>query len=506
MTAPAPPSRRSASPLGAAVAARLPLAVALAALPLYALLALLAGQIPFYGGAGFDGAVYLDYLQRIAAGQPLPADPYRLMRLPGFAPAWLAAELGLPAGAMLAWQRAANVLLLAAGLGLMADVLRRVGQPARRALPVLCGLWLAWPYALMPVYNPMLSDHAALFIAMLALWAWARALNGLLALLLLAACWVLPGLFVLPAVLLALPFAPARADAGAHGPSRADAGAPGPSRALSWAAAAAVLAVLGAVWLAAAGVPAADIAAHPPGTTLGKSGLRPITLAWLAGALLGAAAVLARLLGAPAFWRSLRGRGAVAALLLALLGAATVWLALDWNGGHQGPPLQRFVLLQGLAAPAKPLVAHFVYFGPVSVLALAALAARPDALLARGLAAPLALGAAFLPLLLFASESRQWVYLLPVMALLAAASARGALLWLQAVVALALLAPALWLRQVPQMPAPRGMLSDGWQLYFGRLGPWMGDATYAAGAALLLLFGLAVWWGRRAPGWSGRGA
>ncbi len=454
-----------------------------AAFALYWLLGRAVGLIPFHGGAGFDGAVYIEYLQKIAAGEPVPGDPYRLMRLPGFLPALLAAKLGLPAADMVSWQRSANMLLLSAGLGLMFDALRRSGQPARRAALVVAALGLAWPYALMPGYAPVLSDHLALFMATLALWAWMRRLRWLLALLVPASFWVLPGLFVLPAALLALPF-DARRVAGEHGRSRR----------VFWITCAGLLLALVWVWLVAAGVPAAVIDHHPPGTTLGKSALRPLTLLLIGVALAASALIGARLLSAQTFWRSLCPHGVAGALLLALLGGATVWFGLDWGGGYQGPPLHHHLLLQGLAAPAKPLVAHFVYFGPLFVLAVAALACRLDDLLEGGLAAPAAVCVAFLPLLMFASESRQWIWLLPVMALLTAATARTCALWWQLVFSLALLVPALWLRTATQADAraDAGMLADGWQLYFGRQGPWMGDRVYVAGGALLVLFVLGL--------------
>ena len=95
---------------------------------------------------------------------------------------------------------------------------------------------------------------------------------------------------------------------------------------------------------------------------------------------------------------------------------------------------------------------------------------------------------------MFASESRQWIWLLPVMALLTAATARTCALWWQLVFSLALLVPALWLRTATQADAraDAGMLADGWQLYFGRQGPWMGDRVYVAGGALLVLFVLGL--------------
>ena len=452
-----------------------------AALALYGLLQQVVGLIPFYGGAGFDGAIYIDYLQKIAAGEPVQGDPYRLMRLPGFVPTLLAAELGLPTASIVAWQRTANMLLLSVGLGLMFDLLRRLGQPARRAWLVVASLWLAWPYALMPVYNPMLSDHLALFCAVLSLWAWARSLRWLLGLLIVTSFWVMPGLFVVPLALLALPLAGRQAD-----------GAPSRLSLVFWVAGAGLVLGFACVWVVAAGVSAAEIDHHPPGTALGKSSLRPLTLTLIAGALLVAAVVAARLLSARAFWRSVQWPWAAGAVALALIGGGSVLLALDWGAGYKGPPLGHYLLLQGLAAPAKPLVAHFVYFGPLCVLAVAGVLCRLQALLDKGLAAVLGVCVGFLPLLVFASESRQWIYLLPLMAVVAASSARTAVLWLQLLFSALLLAPALVLRPATEGAAALGMLSDGWQLYFGRLGPWMGDGVYAVGGGLLLLFLLGV--------------
>lgn len=65
----------------------------------YILIYFIVGVIPVGGGSGWDGGVYLDYIARLAAGDSVRGDPYRIIRMSGFLPAIMASHLGLDRGA-----------------------------------------------------------------------------------------------------------------------------------------------------------------------------------------------------------------------------------------------------------------------------------------------------------------------------------------------------------------------------------------------------------------------
>ena len=446
-------------------------------LPLgYAVVWQLIGLIPVNAGAGWDGAVYLDYLAQWTRGQPIEGDPYRLTRLPGFLPAALALWLGLDRAHIPWLQVALNAALLSAVAALLGRTLLR--QLERPAIAVWASgtLYFSWPYLVVPVFYPLLSDHLALVCAVLSLWAWFHGRRTLLAGLGLLSVWIMPGLFVVPLALIALPF---DAQAAAFRPG------------WRWP----VFFLLAALAVAAcwpmAGLSDEAIRHHPKGNALGLPGLKAWSIGVVLLGLLAVAALWTRLLSSPDFWRRIAWRPLIAAAAVVGLGGLSTWLVADWGAGFRGPALLDNLLLQAVAAPAKPLVAHVIYFGPVFLVALG-LCLKPGALEPR--AFPLCvLLTAVLPIFLMGSESRQWIGFLPVFVTLVALHERSRLRWrllLGASVAGCLpfvtLAPALLARTTE--PGTVGM---GWWWYLAHHGPWMPTGAYLAGAVLAVGFALA---------------
>jgi hypothetical protein len=176
---------------------------------------------------------------------------------------------------------------------------------------------------------------------------------------------------------------------------------------------------------------------------------------------------------------------------------------LDWDSGYRGPPLLHFILLQSLSAPFKPLVAHFLYFGPVLPLAIASVLrwsiAAPNSRREphMGLAVVIL---AFLPFLLIGSESRQWVAVFPVCVAWLTVRLRSEWRLLPfAIMGLVLLVPAAFLKPtltqavIAQLP----FTGPDWQAYFGRQGPWMSREYYfngivAFGSFVLVLLAMNI--------------
>jgi len=339
-------------------AARLPLLL----LPLYVLTSLAVGLIPINAGAGWDGAVYLDYLDRLLHGQQVENSPYRWMRLPGFAPAALAMHLGVGIGDIPRLQSAINAVLLSGAAALYYATLRKqVDRPAI-ALCATGVLFFSWPYLVVPVFYPLLGDHLALALAVVSLWAW---FNGHRKTLYGIGCfsvWVAPGLFLVPLALACLPF-----------------DAQGRPFLPGWRWPVFLLLVALAVYACWPMTRLGDeeVLRHPEGGTLGLVALKHWSVGFVLASMVIIAALWTRLLASPDFWRRIAWRPLAMALVLIGLGFLSTLLVTDWSEGLRGPKLIATLYLQAAAAPAKPLVAHVVYFGPVFLVGLG-LCLRPD--------------------------------------------------------------------------------------------------------------------------------
>ncbi|MHA6197614.1 hypothetical protein ACX3YG_24980 [Pseudomonas wadenswilerensis] len=446
----------------------------------------IVGHTPVDAGGGWDGQVYLRYVEQLGQGQSISGDPYRSIRLSGFLPLIGASALGASMTTLVALQTFLNILLLSASAALLHDTLRHLGVLRQDALLTLATGLLAWPLLIMPFFYPVLSDNIALAISCLSLWCWARGHQRSLYLLLAYAVWVLPGLFLVPLVLAAMP---------RHANSS---GSPQYHAKLPWLLFMTSGAVCLPVFVHLTGALGdADIASH--GAHLqGQTAL--ISLRPLSSLALAASIAVVLWLGANAaanseVWRSVRPVPALAAGLVLGASALAMYLLFDWESGFKGPPLAHFMLMQSLAAPFKPLVAHFLSFGPVIVMAMTGgitwcrgkMPGLPKALLACLLC--------FMPLLLIGSESRQWIGVLPVAIVVAGLAPFSRLQRRCCLLFAALLAaPSLWLNGPIERALEQGLSfqSRDWQLYFGRNGPWMSTEVYELGAAVLGVFVLVM--------------
>lgn len=449
---------------------------------MYGLVWLKTGFIPVNGGAGFDGAYYQHYIIQIAHGQ-WPSDPYRMMRMAGFAPAILAVHWGLPAAHIVAFQAVVNALVLAAAAPMFASTLQRLGARASRSALATAVLVLSWPYWVMPMYYPLLSDHLALALAVLALWAWAASSMGLLLGLTAASAFVMPGLSLVPLALLALPY-------------RAQALATPCAGWRHWVFGG-LLGCIVLLILALGQISGDEILHHPEGTTLGLPALRPLTLLMLALVLVGVAAAWTRLLAGIHLWQRLSWRRLLVGALALGLAVLTLRLGLDWTRGYRGPTLVHNLLLQGLAAPGKPLVAHLVFFGPVFVVALMLCLSKRAATLGASGFPLLVTISAMLPVLVLGSESRQWIGFFPLLVAFAVLHDRSPrTTGLLVVWSLVFTMGMFGLSRTGDVDQPGSML---WA-YVVYQGPWMPNGVYAVMLPVLALLAWAIHTGQRKPG------
>ncbi|MEE1921969.1 hypothetical protein V0R50_10000 [Pseudomonas sp. 148P] len=451
---------------------------------------LIVGNTPAEGGAGWDGRVYLYYAQMAGFGEPVAGDPYRTIRLSGFLPIIGAASRGFSVEQLIAFQMFFNIGLISLAMALLHDTLRQLGVSPKVALLTLLTAVASWSALVMPVFYPILSDHMALALSCLCLWCWVRSFQTMLYILVAYCLWVMPGLFIVPLILAGMPRSQADQPDGVNRPYL-----------VYILFGLALLAVFPALYKMIENIPDYLVEGH--GSTQGGQtsalSLRLVS----SGTLLGSVALVlwfgAKALSDSAVWRSINPGATIMAMVFFAFSALAMYFLVDWSANFNGPPLMLFMLLQSLSAPFKPAAAHFLYFGPVIAMAIIACVgwaigrkpSPPRALLVCMLG--------FLPVLALGSESRQWIGVLPIAAVLVGLADFSRLQRvLSLVVAMALIIPAVGLHSGVETALAESLSfqSGAWQYYFSRQGPWMSLQSYQIGAALLIVYVLLMFGAR----------
>ena len=470
------------------------LIVALSAAIAFTVVSYIVGTIAVQNGAGWDGSVYLNHIQTLGRGGSIVGDNYHAIRMGSFIPAILAAWYGLTPDAIILFSVLVNIVTMSVALGLFYDFLRMLSTDNRVALISTATLLFSWSFLIMPVYYPILTDHLALAIVCMALWLWARGGGAGLYFLCLWTPWVMPLLVLVPWVLAAIP--------------RQTLVQTDSSALLSkfgincWVTKIAIFLLLGVPSLIGALMYVNQFSIGDISTHTGQEGSAfPELRTWSAVAtclsIMAVAWVLAHLLNSKNLFESIQISSLVIATLCIGLSFLIMGLWLDWDKGHGGPPLVRYMFLQSLSAPFKPLIAHVLYFGPVVLLALGTLFSEKP----KRTAVPwplTVLFVGFLPVLMISSESRLWNAIFPVIGAVVALTELPFRLRVACFMAgAALCIPAFGLADsVNQAVAnDENFASYNWQYYFGRMGPWMSTATYTVGIAftgLLIVFALFI--------------
>ncbi|MFJ2326641.1 hypothetical protein [Pseudomonas sp. NPDC087690] len=454
---------------------------------------LITGLIVVGDGAGWDGNVYLNLLFEWKNTGIIPdTDPYRMSRLGGFFPA-VAAEFlfGLSRLQLLYVQMAFNVLALSVSAGLFFDYLRKSAIAARSAVRYTIILLLTWPILVMSTYNPLLSDHIAIALSCLSLWLFAHKHFKSLLLTCLISPLIMPGLFLLPLMLLTF----SKGEAAANFINRLVFGKK--TRIAVFLGIAATMVSYALLWFSR--IPDSEILHVGSSLTPGLPQFRLISSTYLIAALILVAWLWSRLLERNSAPAAFSIKWFTLGVTFAIFGHAALYFGLDWNKGFRGPNLLQNMFYQGLNAPFKPILAHFIYFGPCFVIALQLLfRSNKSTSSARHLQIAL-LG--FLPLLLVGSESRQWIAILPfLVAFVAQADISEKHQKLMIGCSVILAAPLFWLTEsvAKAVSSHLPMTDPSWQFYFGRQGPWMSQGSYLASAIALFIF-MTAWRITRSP-------
>jgi len=457
-------------------------------------------RIGINGGMGWDGESYV----RWAAEFPrqmfdVGTTTYHAQRVAPSAAVWgLVSIVGIKPTlphVVLAF-RWLDAALLVAAAGVWAHLAIRMQWRRATAWVGFVALFGCFANARHALYYPALTDTPALLLGMVATWAyllrhpialWTCGLVG-------ALTW--PALTPVVFVLLLLP--------------RLDQPLPAPSEKWRWwlrggSAALALGATAAFLWLGA------HYLEHPV-QALGipkfaqwvRRDWLPITLPLLAGLLAASWYVVVH---QPVLWnlgafvrRQKWLRIAVALVgIAAIVVASKMWVARVGTKGP-GPTGAQFLCLQTLEAfrgPLWGLVHHVVYFGPIVLVA--ALRWRDVARVVASWGHGATLALVVLVAFAAASESRQWIHLLPL--LVAATVAATDKLWTaRRAITFAILALAwskVWLHLGYDTPGDWRVFPT--QRYFMNLGPWASDTSWAIHLGASVITAGVLWWVLRRP-------
>ncbi len=453
---------------------------------------LIIGYIPVNNGMGFDGVVYLNYIQSLALGNSVKNDPYFTIRMSGFLPLIVASAFGFSQQALVELQTFLNIGMLSVAAALFYDSLHKLKVKQETAIISVVVLVASWPFLVMPVFYPILSDNVALAFSCACLWCWTKSYQWVIYIFCAYFLWLFPGLFLIPFIFAAMPL---KINSSIRTQIKY-----GFLPSLAFIVTS-IFIVFGIVH---------DIIKIPPITIINHvsgNGIRsgngqialpdliPLSGLLMIIALLIVLWAIIRILSDRNTWKSISPSGLFFGSLFIATSAFVMFKNLNWSSGINGPPLFYFMKLQSLAAPLKPLVSHFVNYGPVIILSILSILTSvfrnktsiPNALLVALIA--------FLPFLVLGSESRQWIGIFPIaVAVFALANYSRWQRICCLVFSLIILLPAFWLKDclIIAVQSQLGLQSPQWQLYFGRMGPWMSVETYEAGLLVLIIFLLLI--------------
>ncbi|MFG0638837.1 hypothetical protein [Delftia sp. WSY_22] len=453
----------------------------LCSLAFYYLVYFFVGFIPIAGGSGFDGSVYVDYILKIASGTQISNDPYRLIRVSGFLPAILGAYLGLGASGIVVFQAVVNALMLSVAAAMFYSTMHELTGRKSVAITATGIMVFSWPYLVMPIYYPVLSDHVALFMSVISIWAWEKSRNLLLCVVTIISVWIMPGIFLIPLMLSIFPHQ--KGDQAYRLGAR--------HKFIFAFLACVMLFFIGYILYRMLSMTDAEVVQHPPGLSIGMADLRSWSTFFVSIFLLCIGCVISWVVAMPVVWERFSMRNMLSSSIALIVGVLSVNWAIDWTSGNHGPPLIHFLLSQAISAPIKPIVSHFLYFGPVLVVALISCVSIKDNLTRKEYFPLFFIILAYSPILILGSESRQWVSVFPIaVAFVAAREDNLKICLVLLFFAMMLCLPMIFLQSETSLAVKNGFayISKEWQLYFGRQGPWMSHRTYTIGLVSMLAF------------------
>jgi len=450
---------------------------------------MIVGTIPVNNGTGWDGTLYYGIIDDIVKNGWHITDPYRTIRLTAFPQLILLRDIGMEKNGIVLFQFIFNSLLLSLANTALYYSIINLNLGKTKAIAASCLLFFTWPVVVMVPFYPILGDHMALALSCFSLWAWTKGSRSLLLLITFYSVWVFPTLFVVPLILLVFP-AKEAISVKQYIIKK--------SFIISISLAIFVSALLAFVikednYLLELPTHALDYPHNKSSSLTSIAWLTDVSFIFSVFMVTVYCFTLIRLINNRSFWRNIDIRYCIAALAMAVISFSLMRYLIDFNQGFAGPPLVKYLILQSLSAPGKPIVAHFLYFGPVFPIVYYAICKKSD------LKTPMAITTiliAFMLPMIFGSESRQWLVVLPLIIVAAMfrswGPARALIVGLFTVIALM---PMLILKFSihEAVRLNDGLQDSSWQAYFIYQGPWMNTSAYKIVLALLITFSIAYY-------------
>ena len=442
----------------------------------------ITGQIPVNNGAGWDGYEYLKLLVQWRESGFIPSDPYRMSRVFGFLPLVISEFIWtLSIDRLITLQTAINIVGMGVAICFFMDYLLKCGSTLKKAYKYSIALLLTWPVLVMPTYYPILSDHLAIILSCICLWCHIESRYKTLAAICVISPVVMPGYFLVPFILLCV--TPKLQSSALF----INFSVPSMWRLYIFCTLSALMVYFVLSWMLGIDnetllnkglflIPSLVEWRH---VSTAYVVIFMICVAWLWSIQLQEGYLLSRI----------SQKLFIFGLISTGVGHLMLYLLLDWDNGFKGPPFLENIFSQALNAPFKPLVSHFVLFGPTFIGAFLFLF-KKESMSAISYPVKFCL-LAFLPLFVICSESRQWVSTLPLFfAFLAQVCFCEKKINLIIIFSILLAVPLFWLSDYVTKAMKLGLWLDSpeWQIYFGRQGPWMSQTMYAYSFIMMLLF------------------
>jgi len=446
----------------------------------------IVGTIPVNNGTGWDGTLYYGIIDDIVKNGWHITDPYRTIRLTAFPQLILLREMGMDKNGIVLFQFILNSLLLSLACTALYHAIINLKLGKTKALAASCLMFFTWPVVVMVPFYPILGDHMALALSCFSLWSWSKNNRLILILITFYSVWVFPTLFVVPLILLVFPTKEAI-------PPKQD--IIKKSFIISI-----LLAILIGGFVAYSikeGNYLLELPTHALDYPHNKSNSLT-SIEWLTGVsfilsllmVLVYCFTLLKLINNRSFWLNIDIRCCIGALATAVISFSLMRYLIDFNQGFSGPPLVKYLILQSLSAPAKSIVAHFLYFGPVFPIVYYAICKRGEIKIPVAIKTVLI---AFMLPMIFGSESRQWLVVLPLIIVAAMyrpwGPAKSLIVSLfTAITLLPMLILKFSIHEAVRLGD--GLQDSNWQNYFIYQGPWMNTSAYKIAFALLILFSI----------------
>lgn len=431
------------------------------------------GAIPVGDGYGWDGSVFKKIIASVVNGHYEKTDPYRAIRTVGFPLLYLLQSIGVNDDIIFYQQIFNIILMLLSSMFLyMTIVINNIN--VREAIISLALFMISWCVLIVPVFTPVLSDHMVILIAAASLFFWSiHSVTGL-GILIVIGVWVMPSSFLVPLALIAFP----RNQKGIS-KSHISVKALRVISVLLVLLMASLLALfLGNELFMGIERHGLDASRNITHDLTGSRALIPVSILFAIAMVYLTVSLALKLVTNNIILGAMSIRFVIVGISLSLLSFMALRLAVDFNNGFSGPPLIKNLIKQTFSAPGKTWLAHMAYFGPVVLIVYFHLFSKKIAELPAGIIVCLA---GFFPMLAFGSESRQWIAIFPVLIVALAfftLTFRARILILLFSLFLMASSFSLTTSISEAMKLNVGLQDTQWQVYFGRVGPWMSMTSY----------------------------